>query len=109
VNRVVAASVAAFVLALATLVPTLVLTFPLAGCSDDSCGASNDVAYTCEPQATTANACEGGPMIDGVQHDADKNYALGCFAGVPVCVDGKPVIDDCECIAGFSGNTWVCN
>jgi hypothetical protein len=86
----------------------LALALLLVGCADDSCEATNDVAYTCEPQATTANACEGGPMIDGVQHDADKNYPLGCFAGAPVCVNGKPVIDDCECIAGFSGNTWVC-
>jgi hypothetical protein len=48
-------------------------------------------------------------MLDGVQHDTGNNYPVGCFAGAGQCVDGEvEPVHDCECIAGFAGNTWAC-
>ena len=88
----------------------LVVVLLLAGCTGDHCDPLPAFAYSCEPQADTTNACVGGPMLDGVQHDADKNYPVGCVAGASTCVDGdvEPA-HDCECIAGFAGNTWACS
>ncbi len=79
------------------------------GCSDDACDASVTFAYTCEPQTDPTNACAGGPMLDGAQHDPDELYALGCFAGAATCSGGEQqVAHDCECISGFAGPTWAC-
>ncbi|HEY5945067.1 MAG TPA: hypothetical protein VIV40_06225 [Kofleriaceae bacterium] len=81
----------------------------LGACAGDSCETPPAFAYSCEPQAETANACVGGPMLDGVQHDTGNNYPVGCFAGAGQCVDGEvEPVHDCECIAGFAGNTWAC-
>jgi hypothetical protein len=88
----------------------MALAAAAAACGGDACDSPSRLvfSYSCEPQASTANACAGGPMVGGVQHDADKNYPVGCFAGHPACVDGETVIDECECISGFAGHTWAC-
>lgn len=81
------------------------------GCaSDEACDASVTFAYTCEPQTDPANACVGGPMLDGTQHDPDSNYPVGCFAGTATCSGtDQQVAHDCECISGFAGNSWACS
>jgi hypothetical protein len=82
----------------------------LGGCASDSCTAPPAFAYSCEPQADTANACVGGPMLGGTQHDADKNYPVGCFAGAGQCVDGEvEPVHTCHCIVGIQFNDWVCS
>ncbi len=92
------------------LAALLACSFGVAGCAnDESCDASVTFAYTCEPQAEPANACAGGPMLDGTQHDPDLYYPVGCFAGTATCSgDEQQVAHDCECISGFAGNSWAC-
>ncbi len=92
------------------MVRYIVVALLLAGCGGGNCEPAPDFGYDCEPQADAANACVGGPMIDGVQHDADDNFPIGCHAGARTCVDGdEQIAQRCECISGFAGNTWACS
>jgi hypothetical protein len=79
-------------------------------CGGGDCETPPDFGYDCEPQTDTANACVGGPMINGVQHDADKNFPISCHAGARTCVDGdERIAQQCECLSGFAGVTWACS
>lgn len=78
-------------------------------CSGSDCEPTPDFGYDCEPQADATNACVGGPTIGGTAHDADKNFPIGCHAGARTCAGGdEQIAEQCECIAGFAGNTWAC-
>ncbi len=80
------------------------------GCGSDTCEPTPSFGYDCEAQADPTNTCTGGPTIDGTQHDADKNFPIGCHAGARTCVDGdEQIAEQCECISGFAGNTWACS
>lgn len=95
-------SVTPFVLAVVT-------PFVLVACGGDECETPPDVGYDCEPQTDSVNACVGGPTIDGVQHDPDRNYPIGCSAGPARCEGGDLVVEpQCECLSGFTGVTWAC-
>ena len=86
------------------------LAMILVGCGGSDCETPPDFGYDCEPQVDTANACVGGPVINGVPHDADKNFAIGCHAGPRTCVAGvEQIAQQCECLSGFAGVTWACS
>ena len=81
-----------------------------AACGGGNCETPPDFGYDCEPQADPANACVGGPTINGTPHDADKNFPIGCHAGPRTCVDGdEQIAPQCECLSGFAGVTWACS
>ena len=87
----------------------LLLALMVAACGGE-CDPVPDFGYDCEAQADSANACVGGPVINGVPHNADKNFPIGCHAGPRTCDGGdEQIAQQCECLSGFAGVTWACS